>query len=145
MSLQLPRWSRAFGPLAACGFLLTAGCSDGPFKIVGVSGSVSYEDGTPIPSDDYRLKFVPQVASPDGKTYPRIATAMVGADGTFDFATTYKYKDGLTVGEHLVYLRIGKGEGGKPLVPAEYLSAKTTPLKIDVSKSRRIELKVPKP
>ncbi len=139
--------SRPFTPALLCvSFLLgVAGCSNEPFDIVTVSGTVMYEDGSPIPSDDYRLKFVPQIESPDGKAYPRVATAMIGADGSFSKTTTHKYGDGLAYGKHLVYLKIGKGPDGKPLVPAEYLSSKTTPLEIDVSQSRQLEIRVPKP
>lgn len=135
---------RHFAALALL-LLGIAGCSNEPFDIVTVSGVVTYDDGSAIPSDDYRLKFVPQIESPDGKHFPRVATAMIGADGSFSQVTTHKYGDGLTYSKHLVYLKIGNGPDGKPLVPADYLSSKTTTLEIDVSESRRLEICVPRP
>lgn len=144
-SIDLPGrsagWRLAFG----LGALVAIGCGDSPFDIVPVSGTVAYEDGSPIPADGYRLKFVPQVESPDGKTYPRVATAMVAADGTFNGATTYRYNDGLINGFNLVYLEIGSQKDGSKLVPADYLASKTSPLTVDVSKSRQLEIRVPRP
>ena len=125
--------------------LAVAGCGGGPFQIVSVSGVVTYEDGEPIPSGDYRLKFVPQVESPDGKNFPRAATVMVGSDGVFEYATTHKHRDGLIYGKHKVYFRISPDSDGNQLVPEAYQAAKTTPLEIDVSKTRSIEIRVPRP
>ncbi len=131
----------AAAPLAA----LIAGCGGGPFDIVPVSGVVKYEDGSLIPSSDYRLKFVPQMDSPDGRNFPRVATAMVDAQGRFDQATTHKYGDGLIQGKHKVYIKIGDGPNGKRLVPAPYLDAEQTPLAVDTAEGRSFEILVPKP
>ncbi|QDU88847.1 hypothetical protein Pla175_22310 [Pirellulimonas nuda] len=138
---------RTAATLVCAGALLAplAGCGGGPFDIVPVSGVVKYDDGSAIPSDDFRLKFVPQMESPDGVNFPRVATAMVNASGDFDQATTHKYGDGLVRGRHKVYLKIGQGPGGKPLVPADYLDAEKTPLTIDTAEGRRFEISVPKP
>lgn len=131
--------------LAVVGCLLVLGCGGGPFDIVKVSGTVSYEDGSPIPSDDYRLKFVPLAGSPDGVSFPRTATAKVDQAGKFDCATTQKYGDGIIRGEHKVYLKINSTSGSGPVVPAAYLSAETTPLKIDTSEGRKLGIKIPHP
>ncbi len=121
------------------------GCGGGPFDIVPVSGVVTYDDGSTIPSSDYRLKFVPQMDSPDGLNFPRVATAMVDGEGRFEQATTHKYGDGLIRGKHKVYLKLGDGPGGKPLVPPDYLDADKTPLMVDTAEGRRFEITVPKP
>ena len=139
---------KRFSSLSLCvaaALVATLGCQDAPFTIVSVSGTVSYDDGTPIPAEEYRLRFVSQAESPDGKSFPRIATAVVDSQGVFDAATTHKYKDGLIKSEHLVYFQFGAGPGSEPLVPQDYLSSKTTPLRIDVAKTRKIEIQVPRP
>lgn len=124
--------------------VLCLGCSDGPFDIVSVSGDVLYEDGEPLPLGEYQIKFVPRVESPDGKSHARVATGIVGADGAIQSVTSYKYNDGLVVGEHAVYLKLAGGPNAKS-APAEYLTSKTTPLSIDVSSSRRLEIRIPRP
>ena len=140
-----PRRKSRVAPFASLVLLILVGCGGGPFSIVPVSGVVKYEDGTAIPHSDYRLKFVPQMGSPDGVSFPRVATAMIDGEGRFDQVTTHKYGDGLIRGKHKVYLKIGAGPGGKPLVPADYLDAETTPLIIDTAEGRSLEILVPKP
>ena len=125
--------------------LLITGCGGSPFKIVPVSGTVKYEDGSEIPCSDYRLKFVPLMGSPDGVSYPRVATAKVAAGGEFESATTHKYADGLVTGKHKVYLKIAPGQNGQPLVPSDYLNPETTPLTIDTNDGRRLDIRIPQP
>ncbi|MEO0529484.1 MAG: hypothetical protein AAF266_02790 [Planctomycetota bacterium] len=127
------------------GIVLVAGCNQRPFSTVGVTGSVLYEDGEPIPAEGYKLRFVPQVESPDGKTFPRVATALVDGAGNFDGATSYKYFDGITAGDNIVYFDLGSRERGKKLMPEEYLSPKTSPLTIDTAESRTIDIRLPRP
>lgn len=124
--------------------LVIGGCSDGPFDIVSVSGDVLYEDGEPLPFGDYQIKFVPKVESPDGKSHARVATGIVGADGEIQSVTSYKYDDGLVVGEHAVYLKLAGGPNAKA-APAEYLRSQTTPLTVDVAASRKLEIRIPRP
>ena len=71
-----------------CLWLLSAaGCgSQEPFAMQKVSGKITYDDGTLIPSEGnyLRLTFYPQTPSLDSKTHPRPATAEVNLkDGTF--------------------------------------------------------------
>ena len=127
--------------LAALG-IACAGCGGGPFDIVPVQGTVVYEDGEPVPCDGCHLKFVPEIESPDGKSFPRVATAILGPDGAFDAATTHKYEDGLARGKHRVYFQL-RGAGAP--VPEEYLNSKTTPLVVDVAQSRTLQIRVPRP
>lgn len=129
----------------ACCLPIAVGCGGRTFSIVPVTGSVLYEDGTPIPAEGFKLKFVPQAESPDGKSFPRVATALVDSEGKFDGATSYKYLDGVTGGESIVFLVLGDTKRGAELVPAEYLSPKTSPLTIDTGQSRTIEIRVPRP
>ncbi|WP_146588569.1 hypothetical protein [Posidoniimonas polymericola] len=110
-----------------------------------MTGSVRYEDGSVIPASNYELKFVPQVESPDGVQFPRVGTAIVDSKGAFSAATTHKYQDGLIVGKQRVYLKIGRGPDGRPLVPPEYLASETSPLEVEVSRRGALELKVPRP
>lgn len=124
---------------------IAVGCGGRTFGIAPIAGSLLYEDGTPIPAEGFKLKFVPQAESPDGKSFPRVATALVDAAGGFDGATSYQYLDGVIKGESIVYLNFGDRKRGAELVPAEYLSPKTSPLRIDTSESRTIELRVPRP
>ncbi|QDT68870.1 hypothetical protein MalM25_17950 [Planctomycetes bacterium MalM25] len=130
--------------VAAVLLLLTSGCSNGPFDIVSVSGDVLYEDGEPLPLGDYQIKFVPKVESPDGKSHARVATGIVGADGKIQSVTSYKYNDGLVVGEHAVYLKLAGGPNAKA-APVEYMRSKTTPLTVDVSASRQLAIRIPRP
>lgn len=124
---------------------ITVGCGGRTFSIAPVTGSVLYEDGTPIPAENYKLKLAPQAKSPDGKSFPRVATALVDAQGNFDGATSYQYLDGVTGGESIVYFDMGDHKRGAALLPVEYLSPKTSPLTIDTGQSRTIEIRVPRP
>ncbi|WP_146572221.1 hypothetical protein [Botrimarina hoheduenensis] len=124
--------------------LLCTGCG-GPLDIVSVSGDVAYEDGTPLPLGEFRLKFVPLMESPDGKNFPRVANAVVGADGRIESVTTHKYNDGLIRGKHRVYLLIGDCPDDKPIVAEAYCAGETTPLEIDVAQQRKLQIRVPKP
>ena len=121
------------------------GCDSRPFDFTRVSGVVRYEDGEPLPVDEFRLKFVPLVDSPDGKHFARGATAEVGPGGEFRIVTTQRYNDGLIAGRHKVYLRVGRGPDGQPLVPAPYTDPDSTPLEIDTADGRRLEIVVPRP
>lgn len=133
--------------VASCSLavLTLSGCSDAPFRVAPVKGSVAYEDEQPLPAEGYYVKFVPQIDSPDGKTFARIATAKVAADGSFDGVTTYQYHDGLTVGEHLVYLQFGTKSAGRRFAPEPYLSSESTPIRIDFDGKGPLKIRIPAP
>lgn len=128
------------------GWLLTvllggclAGCGGGaPFKIVPVSGKVTYRDGSLIQADRIVVTFVPQGVEAAGKDAAAAATGEVNvADGTFAGLTTQKHHDGAIVGKHKVLvqaLKTGPAGVGEPIaaVPAVYAKAATTPLEVDV-------------
>lgn len=123
------------------------GCGSGkPFDIVPVKGTVTYDDDSQIPAESFRVKFLPQVESSDGKTFPRAAMAEVDSRGEFQLATTVKYGDGIITGEHKVYLeRLPTGPNGKSLVPAAYTDPQKTPLTVDTRDGRTLHLKIPRP
>ena len=124
---------------------LLSGCggSDSPFDYMPVTGTLSYEDGSPIPAGGIKLVFESQ-APPVGDAFPRPASVNLGRDGKFDNVTSYKYGDGLTPGKHKVTIFYATDAEGKLLIPKEYTSGATTPLVIDTA-NLPIEIKVPKP
>jgi hypothetical protein len=125
--------------LACLMLLATCGCGSGdPFSYTKVSGKVTYEDGSPIPTS-MRLNFVSQEPPKDAKTFAREGQAIVGKDGTFDFVTTHKYADGIVRGKHKVLV-----VGSTKFIPEEYQSVDKTPLTVDASESP-FHLKIRKP
>ncbi|MCA9187407.1 MAG: hypothetical protein R3E01_19000 [Pirellulaceae bacterium] len=119
-----------------------AGCGDGnPFRQVPVTGKITYDDGSLIPAKSIRIEFQSLTPPKDGKS-PRPASALVNVqDGTFAEVTTYKYNDGLVVGEHQVSILVA----GKPnLIPPEYAEINTSPLTIDTG-DVPLHIKIPRP
>ncbi len=122
--------------IALTGMLLVTGCGGDAYDLVPVSGRVTYDDGTLLPSENnyVRLTFYPQAAPLDERTHPRPATADVDlADGTFTFASTHNYADGITTGRHKVVLSTIVAQEVPRGVPAEYNDLATTPLEVDAS------------
>jgi hypothetical protein len=105
---------------------------------VSVSGKVTYEDGSPIPVT--KLYFYSLQPPIDGM-HPRPATVGVGPDGSFSDVTTYKYADGLVLGEHKVALF-----GDLKKLPKDCTDPTKTPLRVQITDSGQVlEIKVPKP
>lgn len=139
------RWLAASAAVAAL-----VGCDDAPFKIVPVSGKVTYEDGTPIPAERLSIMFYPQMQPVEGKFHPKAGVAEVDpATGEFDSLTTHKVGDGAIVGEHKVYIvpMTQRGEPAPPgLVPREFTNSQNTPLNAKVEKrGDTFEFKIPNP
>lgn len=118
--------------------LLTAGSSivgcgsSDPYALVPISGTITYEDGTPIP--DLKLQFVSQKPPIDSKTNPRPSSATVSEDGTLEVATTYVYGDGIITGEHKVILQsINVKRVKTKAVPQKYGVESTTPLTVNTA------------
>jgi hypothetical protein len=126
--------------------MLSAGCAREPFRLVPVSGRITYEDGSPIPLDLLAVTFTSLAPPIDAKTHPRPATAPVDrATGGFQAVTTHKFNDGLGQGKHKVTLTmLGGGVVPTSLVPAEYLDPAKTPLEVDTAQLP-FELKIHKP
>jgi hypothetical protein len=127
------------GPLAS-----VLGCSGDLYDMTHVEGTITYEDGTPIPADSITLRFTPLTPSLDPKRPPKPAiTQEVDPTGKFSGLTTYRYHDGLIRGRHKVAVTATRG-GKMGLVPHSYEQEATTTLEIDTSDSP-LELRIPKP
>jgi hypothetical protein len=141
--MTISRRIQALAWLAAT--TLFAGCGDdGPFEYMPVEGTVSYEDGQPIPAAGIMLQFESLDAKPVDGMHPRPAGASVDASGKFASATSLKYADGLIPGKHKVALQYARDKDGNLLIPEEYAHLGTTPLVIDTGDGQ-IEVKVPRP
>lgn len=147
--------TRSFlGLLVALAAMTAVGCGSGdPFAYVKVSGRITYEDGTPIPSDSVIVTFAPQTEAVGEDFHPRSGMAYADTNGNFDTATSYKYGDGIVRGKHKVLVSIrsggptGPSSGGKkrgPLIPAIYTKLSTTPLEVHTDDTP-FELKIEKP
>jgi hypothetical protein len=133
--------------VAAAIFCACVGCGKrDPWSPVQIAGKVTYEDGTAIPVSGLKLYFVPQTPPIDGKIFPRQGIVVVGSDGTFDTATTYKYGDGVIPGKHKVAAVAYAQDGRRlsPDIPAIYTKASSTPLEIDTADSP-LHIKIRKP
>ena len=99
------------------GAALAVGCGQSaPYAMVKVSGSVTYDDGSPIPAEQIQLRFDSLEPPIDAKTHPRPGMASAGPDGRFSVVTTNKYGDGLIRGKHKLKVSAFTASGD-PLVP----------------------------
>jgi hypothetical protein len=129
----------------SCGLLVAGGCGSGePFDYIAVSGTVTYEDGTPIPASGLQLRFDSLDAKPVGEFHPLPGKAFVDSKGAFAQVTTHKYGDGLVPGRHKVSFAYAADVQRKLLVPEEYTHPSTTPLVIDTERLP-LEIKAPRP
>jgi hypothetical protein len=127
----------------AAAFLVGCG-NDGPFEYMPVRGTLTYEDGQPLPASGIVLQFESQDAKPVDGMHPRPAGAPVDANGAFASATSLKYGDGLIPGKHKVALQFATDKNGKLLVPMPYTHLGTTPLIVDTGDGNMV-IKVPRP
>ena len=133
---------------AAVLLLFAGGCADdNPFGSVKVSGTVTYEDGTPIPGDIVVVKFYPQVDPINSKTHPRPAVAYADPEGVVEEATTASWGDGVIAGRQLVtVMSLDAEERPTGAVSPEYGNVDLTPLEVELDrKNRTFDLKVSKP
>jgi hypothetical protein len=108
-------------------FMVVAGCSNVPFELVPVSGSVKYADGT-IPAGEVRVVRFEPVANAEGNVAPRAAAAFLEPDGTFQLMTM-RPRDGAIPGDYKVALLFWKSPATREsTIPPAYGKAKTTPL-----------------
>ena len=133
------------------------GCGGGnPYGTVKVSGKVVYEDGSAWSTPDTTVFFVSQNPNKDSKTYPRVGSAELSADGTFSGVTTYNYNDGVIKGPCKIYLNVRKAPSEDPkalpdyteeelakFAKPEYFSPDKTPITMDIT-GGKIEIKVAK-
>ena len=132
------------GILQAVVVLVGCSGSGSPYDYVPVSGKVTYEDGTPLPTGGYSIKFFAMDAPQVAGASPRMGEAAVDAEGNFSAATSYKFGDGLIPGQHRVSFLYANDKDGKSLVPNEYTVPKDSPLIVDTA-NLPLEIKVPKP
>lgn len=137
--------NRAWSALAVIVLFGAPGCgSDEPFDYIQVQGTVTYEDGTPLPASGLQLVFESQDVKPVGDLHPLPGKASVDASGDFSQVTSHKFGDGLVPGKHKVSLAYATDQQGKLLVPEEYTHPSTTPLVVDTA-TLPLVIKVPKP
>lgn len=139
-------WKSLYGYAGLMAAFLLVGCggSGSPYDYTSVSGKVTYEDGTPLPSDGYTIKFFALDAPTVQGATPRLAQAHVDANGEFQNVTSYKPGDGLIPGKHRVSFIYADDKNGKSLVPTECTVPKESPVIIDTADAP-LEIKVPRP
>jgi hypothetical protein len=145
---------RAGFPLAGCTALFVAalgGCGSGdPFAYVPSSGTVMYDDETPIPASSLHITFIPvnppasgdvKVSAPNGK-----ADVDNPKDGSFSVVTSHKYADGLLAGKHKVIVipQDKKDLAIEGLVPPECMDQNKTPLVVDTDQ-QPLKIRIKKP
>jgi hypothetical protein len=114
--------------------------------MVQIEGTVTYEDGSPIPGDRVTVTFIPQVPPVDERTHPRSAYAVVDRQtGAIGAVTTSRYGDGLIRGKHKVtVVSVDNRDRQLPVIPAKYSNSKMTPLEFDTAESP-LKLLIPRP
>jgi|GEM_PF-1962877 len=134
------------GVLSIIGLVIlgAAGCGRTPYKVVPISGTIKYEDGSRIEADMVSIVLVSQEAPLDRKTHPRVGRAELNiADGTFRCISTYDFDDGAIVGRHKIVLRaLGPNEASSDAIPEAYSDVSTTPLEIEVGAQRHFDLRI---
>ena len=124
--------------------VVVGGCFRQPYTVVKVKGTVAYEDGSLIPAEGLVVRFEPLAEPVNDRTHPRAGVAHVNpADGSFGFATTYHYGDGIIFGKHRV-LVMATGFTTGELIPGEYSNPRKTPVSVDTSQ-QPFEIRIRKP
>ncbi len=123
--------------------MVATGCDSRPFAYAPISGQITYEDGTPLPTEGaLRLTFYSDAPPVDGKLYPRPGSAMPDKDGKFE-PMTMRPGDGLVRGTHRVTVSY-MARDTKGLIPKEYTLKDQTPLVVD-TEQKSFEIKIPRP
>ena len=143
------RWPGLVLGVVVLAALVAPGCGGGsPYKILPVTGKVTYSDGSLIPAHRIRVTFVPQAEAIDQKTSPRPGIAYVDQEtGEFTSMTTLKYGDGATVGKNQVQI-IATDENAQPskAVPTKYTDPSTSDLEVEVGPgSTHFDLEIERP
>lgn len=140
--------ARIARPLPVLALLLITGCGpSAPYSIIPVMGTVTYDDGTPIPASRVVISFESESPPVDAKTYPRPGRAEVQPDGAFTSVTTWKAGDGAIIGPHkVVIISLDEKQNPTKHVPKEYTNKATTPLTVEVTiDGKPLEFKIPRP
>jgi hypothetical protein len=132
--------------VSAAFLLMLGGCSGGddPYGYQKVSGTVTYEDGTPLPGEVY--VYFSSEAPPVGNKHAKQGTVQLEKNGDFKDVTSHHYADGIVRGKHKVTLRGGNNSAlPATVVPPEYCDVKKTPIEVDTEQPNSFVIKVKKP
>jgi len=132
--------------LAALGLLATGGCGTKGPKLVKISGTVKYSDGTPLVVPEGGRALVSfgvadPAAEPPLGSIKRGASGTVKEGGKFEMMTV-KPGDGVSPNRYKVFLVTQKNPGANPndpknqFAPAKYASPETSGWEINVEKAR---------
>jgi hypothetical protein len=120
------------------------GCSREPFDFVQASGRLTYEDGTPLPTEGgLRIVFAPTTPPINGEIFPPSGAAYPDENGQFASVSTSRPGGGLVRGEQKVAI-LYQDVDSKRFVPKAYTSPKSTPLVVHTDESP-FDIKVPRP
>lgn len=123
--------------------IFAVGCSRSPFTFVPASGRITYEDGTPLPTEGgLRVIFVSTAAPREDGTRAPQAAAFPDSRGEFSKVSSTRPEGGMATGEYKVAIMY-EGADAKRFVPRDYISPKTTPLVVHTD-SLPFDIKVPK-
>jgi hypothetical protein len=123
--------------------IFAVGCSRSPFTFVPASGKITYEDGTPLPTEGgLRVIFVSTAAPREDGTRAPQAAAFPDARGEFSRVSSTRSEGGMATGEYKVAIMY-EGTDAKRFVPRDYISPKTTPLVVHTD-NLPFDIKVPK-
>ena len=137
------RMSAIVVSLTFAAIVVCIGCSREPFELVPASGRLTYEDGTPLPTQGgLRIVFAPTAPPVNGDMYPPRGTAYPDENGNFASVSTSR-PGGMVRGEQKVAI-LYQDVDSKRFVPKEYTSPKTTPLIVNTDDAP-FEIKVPRP
>ncbi len=136
----------AVAALAAVGLLAAGGCGTKGPKLVKISGTVKYSDGTPLVVPDggratVSFAVADPAAEPPAGSIRKGASGTVKEGGKFEMQTI-KPGDGVSPNRYKVCLITQKNPGGNPndpsnqFVPAKYASAQTSGWEINVEKAK---------
>lgn len=113
------------------------GCGPDSDGRVSVTGSVRYDDGSPVVGEAASVVFQPDSSSSNPGV--RAASGRIEPDGTFELMTQ-KQNDGAHVGDYKVLVKVWKDYASQtpaPEVPKDYRDFDTTPLQATVSQEAR--------
>jgi hypothetical protein len=132
--------------LAALGLLATGGCGTKGPKLVKISGTVKYSDGSPLVVPEggratVSFAVADPAAEPPAGSIRKGASGTVKEGGKFEMMTI-KPGDGVSPNRYKVFLVTQKNPVAKPndpanqFVPAKYATAETSGWEINVEKAK---------
>ena len=115
--------------------IVLIGCSREPFSFVPASGTITHEDGSPLPTEGGLRVIFTLTAPPmeDGVCTPQ-AVAYPDSTGNFSQVSSIRQGGGMAVGEYKVAVMYESADARR-YVPKEYISPKSTPLVVNTDAS----------